>query len=182
MSTRTAPIITLAFVAALAVPSVPAQAETPTTAPSLTSNFIEAGGGAGSFSMVRAWDNMIGADALQGTLKSLATTYGPSAKDQFVDIFDFAIADAWMRAGMDNVRLPQATGTRGPQLAMSVYHAGIAPNGSFGAGYLLENLLTPRVYFQVTSDINMKYGPDAAALFNRVDDQFFEDIGKQLQG
>ena len=181
MNTRTSSIIALTLAGALAA-GLPAQAQGTTTDLSVTSNFIEAGGGAGSFSMVRAWDNMIGPDALQGALTSLATTYGPSAKDQFVDIFDFAIADAWIRAGMDNVRMPQATGMGGPQLAMSLYRAGIAPNGSFGAGYLLEHLLTPRVYFQVTNDIYMKYGPDAAAQFNRADDQFFEDIGKQLEG
>src|SRR5579863_2515323 len=79
----------------------------------VAADFIQAGGGPGSFSIIRAWDNMIGAGALQVDLTKLTSVYGRHATSQFVRIFDFAMADAWDRAGMDNVDMPPPNGSGG---------------------------------------------------------------------
>jgi hypothetical protein len=146
----------------------------------VAADLIQAGGGAGSFSMVRAWDNIIGTDVLQGELSNLTDMYGKPAADQFVHIFDFAMADAWMRAGQDDVKMPQATGTIGRPLAFTMLRDGKSPDGTFWTGYMLEHILTQRVYTQVSSDIDNKYGPDANAQFNRVSNQFFKDVAQQI--
>src|SRR5690348_16379235 len=64
----------------------------------VTAAFIKAGGGAGSFSTVRAFSSMIGDTVLQSELAKLRTRFGARATDRFVHVFDFAMSDAWKRA------------------------------------------------------------------------------------
>ena len=143
-------------------------------------NFIKAGGGPGSFSMVRAWDNMIGASALEEDLAELASIYGQEPTDRFVSIFNFAIADAWAHAGMDNVSIPQPTESSGRPLALAVLRAGTTQDGLFLDGYLLEHMLSPRVYSQVAGDINARYGPHAYDEFRRVGNEFLDLVATQV--
>lgn len=147
----------------------------------VAANFIQAGGGPGSFSMIRAWGNMIGADALQVDLTKLTRVYGRHATDQFVRLFDFAMADAWNRAGMDNVKMPGPNGNNGRVLALTILRAGRAPDGQLWAGYLFGHVLSPRIYSQVTADVNNRYGIDADARFNRMADQFMDDVAQQVE-
>jgi hypothetical protein len=143
-------------------------------------DLIEAGGGAGSFSVVRAWETMIGPGAVQDDLTELARGYGQPDADQFVRIFNFAIADAWTHFGADDVNVPGQTGSTGPSLAVAMVRAGTAPDGAFWTGYMLGHILTPRVYRQVTADIDARYGSDADARFHRMSNQFFNAVAQQV--
>jgi hypothetical protein len=143
-------------------------------------DFIEAGGGPGSFSMVRAYDNMIGPTALQDDLTELAAAYGQRSTDRFVRIFNFAVSDAWKYFGMDNLAVPEPTGNGGRSLALAMFHAGVAPDGTFWTGYLLGHVLTPRVYSQVTADIDNRFGPDADAQFHAMSNQLFNAVARQI--
>jgi hypothetical protein len=147
---------------------------------SIGADFIKAGGGAGSFSMVRAWDNMIGPSALEEDLTGLTSRYGEVATDQFVSIFNFAIADAWKHAGTDNVSLPEPMENGGWPLALAVVRAGKAPDGQLSTGYLLGNVLSPRVYSQVAADINARYGSDADDQFRQVSNEFLNLVALQI--
>jgi hypothetical protein len=147
---------------------------------SIGAEFIKAGGGAGSFSMVRAWDNMIGPSALEEDLTGLTSRYGQAATDQFVSIFNFAIADAWERAGMDNVSMPEPMENGGWPLALAVLRAGKAPDGQLLTGCLLGHALSPRVYSQVAADINARYGPDADDQFRQVSNEFLNLVALQI--
>jgi hypothetical protein len=147
----------------------------------VAANFIQAGGGPGSFSMIRAWDNMIGAYALQVDLTKLTSVYGRHATDQFVRIFDFAMADAWNRAGMDNVNMPGPKGSGGRWLALTILHAGRAPDGKLWMGYLFGHVLSTRIYWQVSADINNRYGVAADARFNRMTNQFLDYVAQQVE-
>lgn len=147
---------------------------------SVGAGLIKAGGGAGSFSMVRAWDNMIGPVALQEDLTQLTTLYGQTATDGFVNIFNFAIADAWEHAGLDNLSMPEATANGGRQLALAVLQAGKAPDGRFWTGHLLGHVLSPPVYSQVTSDIDARYGLLADDQFRKVSNEFLNLVALQV--
>jgi hypothetical protein len=144
-------------------------------------DFIQAGGGPGSFSMIRAWDNMVGSNALQADLTKLTSVYGRRATDQFVRIFDFTLADGWNRAGKDNVDVPGPTGSAGRLLALTMLRAGRAPDGQIWMGYLLGHVLSPRINSQISADINNRYGVDADARFNRMADQFLGHVAHQVE-
>jgi hypothetical protein len=143
-------------------------------------NLIDAGGGAGSFSVVRAWENMIGPDELQADLASLAHTYGQSEADRFVDLFNFVMADAWNRAGVDNLRMPASSGENGLPLALAILDAASTPQGNYQVEHLLGQVLTPRVCSQVLADLKAKYGSDAQAQFLTMGNEFLNQVGAQV--
>jgi hypothetical protein len=83
---------------------VTAMAGSPDTA--VANDLYAAGGGPGSFSIIRALESMIGPSALQTELTGLDAVYGQSAVDRFTHVFDYVAADGWMRLGDDNVAMP----------------------------------------------------------------------------
>lgn len=169
----------IAVAAALALsvaPGGPASAQK-VTAPTLMADFVAAGGGAGSFSSVRAFDAMIGAQPLQSELAKLRGVFGEKPVDQFTPTLDFAVADAWKRAGQDDVHIPAPTGIDPHALAAELVHAG-ANNGNFSMGALLDDLFTPRVHAQVSADVDSKYGPGTEKNLESVGDRFFSDLAQ----
>jgi hypothetical protein len=142
-------------------------------------DLIQAGGGPGSFSMIRAWDNMIGADAMQTDLTRLTNRYGRHATDQFVRIFDFAVSDAWDRDGMDNIGIPTPSSSSGRVLALAILGAARAPGGQLWMKYLFGHILSPEVYSQVSTDIDNAYGVHDDARFNRMTDRFLGYVAEQ---
>lgn len=150
------------------------------TSPSLpvTAAFITAGGGAGSFSMVRAFDTMIGNDALQSELQTLRDKYGNHDVDRFVHQMDFAISDGWERAGQDDVKIPAASSDTGKDLLRDMIKAGTTSSGRFQMSKMMDALLTARVHGQVASDLSARYGQDAVANLERIGTQFFSDLAQ----
>jgi hypothetical protein len=142
--------------------------------------FIDSGGGPGDFSTVRAMDRMIGTPAFQADLQKLAAAYGPAGRDRFVRIFDYAINDAWYRAGRDNLAMPSSSGETGRRLAAQIIRAGTAPDGAFWGGYLLDRMLSQRVAAEVLRDIDAKYGPGTATQFLRMANRFFFEVSQQV--
>ncbi len=177
MNTR----LTLAAFALLMVTNLsPSHAVAATvTAPPVTGDFIAAGGGAGSFSIVRAFDSMIGATADQSEQHTLAAKFGSQNADQFVAVFDFAVSDGWKRAGENNVSIPSDTSLTGATLANALVDLGTS-NGKFNSGHLFDQLFTPKVSAQIAGDVAAKFGNDAMMSFYRVADQFFTDVKRAL--
>ncbi|HTC29717.1 MAG TPA: hypothetical protein VK702_03260 [Candidatus Acidoferrum sp.] len=147
---------------------------------SLASSLIASGGGPGSYSTVRAFDAMIGSDAVLANERQIATTYGQSNEDHFVHMFDYAIADAWQLAGKNNVSLPPPSGVTGQVLATQLLQAGIGPGSTFDAARMLTSLFGDKIATQVMADLNAKYGAGASDNFDRMADQFFHDIGQSV--
>jgi hypothetical protein len=146
----------------------------------LTVAFINAGGGAGSFSTVRAFTNLIGSDALQAELRNLRSQYNSDDDQRFVRAMDFTISDAWQRAGQDDVKMPSPSTDSGKALVRDMINAGTAPGGAFRMNAMLDALLTPKVHGQVMNDLNARYGPDASPNLERVGTQFFSDLAQAL--
>lgn len=166
---------TLALMGALLLGAGPTSQNLPTTVA-----FINAGGGAGSFSTVRAFTNLIGADALQTELRNLRSQYNGNDVDRFVRAMDFTIGDAWQRAGQDDVKMPVASADSGKTLVRDMITAGTFSGGAFRMSAMLDALLTPKVHAQVSNDLSERYGPDAVANLERVGNQFFSDLAQTL--
>jgi hypothetical protein len=148
----------------------------------VTAAFYAAGGGPGGFSIVRAMKSMIGEDRLQSEMQKLASIYGQENVDLFPHLFDYAINDAWVRAGKDNVMIPPFGSHEGPALASDLIHDGTAPDGTFRTGYLLDRTLSAKVRAQVIGDMVSRYGTEQATTFDRMANQFFFDVSQMLGG
>jgi hypothetical protein len=148
----------------------------------VTAAFYAAGGGPGGFSMVRAMKSMIGEDQLQSEMQQLASIYGQENADLFPHLFDYAINDAWVRAGKDNVMIPPFGSHEGVALANDLIHDGTAPDGTFETGYFLDRTLSVKVRTQVIADMVKRYGGDQTKTFDRMANQFFFDVSQTLGG
>ncbi|HUN30119.1 MAG TPA: hypothetical protein VMV65_09960 [Alphaproteobacteria bacterium] len=147
---------------------------------SLASSLIASGGGPGSYSTVRAFDAMIGPDAVLASEKQIAADYGQTSEDRFVRMFDYAISDAWQLAGKDNVSLPPPSQTGGQALATQLVQAGVGAGGTFDATRMFTSLFGSEIASQVMADLNVKFGAGASADFARTADQFFHNIGQTV--
>jgi hypothetical protein len=145
----------------------------------LAGALIASGGGAGSYSTIRAFTSMIGAEAVQNELSTIRERSTPMTRDTFVHEFDFAISDAWIRAGRDDVKIPDS-GQRGLPLAKALYAYGLQ-GGAFSGKAFLNSLFTVRVWSAVARDVNAKFGPGASATFEGNVGAMFSDLEPQLR-
>ncbi|MGA7571460.1 MAG: hypothetical protein WBG27_12705 [Candidatus Aquilonibacter sp.] len=148
---------------------------------SLASSLIASGGGPGSYSTVRAFNAMIGPNAVLADQQQLATAFGQTNADHFVHMFDYAIADAWQLAGKDNVSIPPPAQAGGQALATQLVQAGVTGGGiTFDNDTFFTQLFGAKIGGQVQADINAKYGAGAWTNFSRMSDQFFHNIGQTV--
>jgi hypothetical protein len=169
----------LAIVVGLcAAAALPAGA-TRIVASGLTGALIEAGGGPGTFSSVRAFASMVGDSVLQTELGKLRSQYGSDNVDFFVGAFDYAMHDSWQLAGLSNISVPsQQIG--GHALAQALVNAGTNEH-VFTTRRFLGVLLTPKLRNEVVNDLKLRYGADQTEEFVRIGNQFFYDVA-QLVG
>jgi hypothetical protein len=171
---KSIPAIALGLAALLGAQAIAATQ----SASSLAGAFINAGGGPGSFSTVRAFDAMIGDTALQAELSTIKSRSTTQARDQFVRVFDFAMSDAWQRAGQDNVSVPDSTQS-GLDLAKALYNAGMQ-GGAFSGEAFFNTLFTARVWTDVSHDIDAKFGAGTSATFAGNVGAMFTDLQSQV--
>jgi hypothetical protein len=146
----------------------------------LASSLIASGGGPGSYSTVRAFDAMIGPDAFLNEEHKLTLAYGDTSAGQFVEMFDYAMADAWKLAGKNDLRMPPPAQSGGQALASELIRAGITRDGTFHSAQFFIALFGPAVAVQLMDDINERYGPGSAAAFDRMGNQFFYDVAQAV--
>ncbi len=163
----------LGWIAAVALATGIANAA-PIVTNGLAGALIAQGGGAGSFSSIRALSAIVGSNAVQDELSRITARRGAQAAGRFVDIFDYAMADAWHRAGSENVSIPDG-GLRGAQLGDALAAAGNA-SGAFAAQRFFAHILTAPLWKSVTTDIDTRYGPGAAARFTNETSMLFGDL------
>ncbi|HET9030923.1 MAG TPA: hypothetical protein VFN49_12190 [Candidatus Aquilonibacter sp.] len=143
----------------------------------LTGALYAAGGGAGNFSTVRALNAMLGEANVQAELQHLEDEYGDTST--FVETFDFAMNDAWSKAGKADVSIRTNRNLSGQQLANAVISAGTQGH-HFTVQRLLSALFPPQLAAEVLLDIDVKYGRDRGTTFRKVADAFFEDTQQLL--
>ena len=87
----------------------------------LTGALYAAGGGAGEYSTVRALNTMLGEANVQSEMQHLEDQYGDTSS--FVQLFDFAMNDAWTKAGKANVSVRTDSNLTGDRLADALVRA-----------------------------------------------------------
>lgn len=149
---------------------------------SVTDTFIGSGGGAGSFSSIRAFDGMIGSDAVLSAEHDIGGAGGMKQAGQFVREFDYAVADAWTVASRDNVKLGSAPITTGtPALARSLIADGTSADGTFDTRYLFAHLFGSQVETQVMRDLDARYGAGTSSNFTQMGNRFFSDVAADVK-
>ncbi|MBV8638879.1 MAG: hypothetical protein JO322_12420 [Candidatus Eremiobacteraeota bacterium] len=143
----------------------------------LTGAFYAAGGGAGSFSTIRALNSMFGAPTVQGEMQRLQDQFGDTST--FISMFDFAMDDAWQKAGRADVAVSKSSDLTGPQLGEAVVSAG-TQHRVFTVQRLFASLFPPQVAADVLLDLDVKYGADASKNFKSMANSFFTDTGETL--
>jgi hypothetical protein len=153
------------------------------SAPNLAvaSAFIGSGGGAGNFSTVRAFNDMIGDQNTLSALNDLKSMFGPADSGQFVRDFDYAIADAWNLGSRANLKLTSAPAQAGDTvLAQSLIRAGTIRDGAFDLDQMFSTLFTPAVEQEVMQDLDTRYGAGTSSTFTRMGDRFFSDVSADV--
>jgi hypothetical protein len=147
----------------------------------LTASLVQAGGGAGQFSVVKALDSMVGARLVDVEVAKLTKQYGKATVGIWVKAFNAAVEDALQVAAKRGVKLPQATLT-GKPLAVALVKTGTTPDGTFWAGWLYDNLLTHAIHDQVMTDLeqNPAYGVNDDATLHAINNQAFYDLAHAL--
>jgi len=143
----------------------------------LTGALYAAGGGAGSFSTIRALNSMLGAPAVQAEMLRLQDQFGDTSS--FISTFDFAMDDAWQKAGKADVSISTQPDLTGQQLASEIVQAG-TQHRTFTVQRLFGSLFPPQVAGDVLLDIDVKYGADTSKNFRAMANAFFTDTGQEL--
>ena len=143
----------------------------------LTGALYAAGGGAGNFSTVRALNTMLGEANVQAEMQRLQDQYGDTGA--FIEAFDFAMNDAWTKAGQANVSVRTTRELGGEQLANALITAG-SQGHMFTVQRLFGALFPPQVAADVLLDVDVKYGRDTGTNFRKIANAFFTDTGQSL--
>jgi len=173
-------MITKVFFVALALIGLTfgSPAAAPVPASGTAGALVAAGGGAGSFSTVRAFGSILGDDAVQRELIAIRNRSTTRARDQFIQVFDFAVSDAWTRAGQDNVTVPDSS-QRGRDLGLALYNAGMQ-GGGFSGDFFFATLFTSKVWSDVKRDIDAKFGAGTSETFTGNVGAMFSDVDDLL--
>jgi hypothetical protein len=164
-----------AFLTLIISSTLPALAVTHHTS-GLTGAFYASGGGAGNFSTIRALNSMLGSATVQAEIERLQDRYDTST---FIQAFDFAMDDAWAKAGRADVSVSTSSDLTGAQLATALVSAG-TQHRVFTVQRLFSALFPPQVAADVLLDVDVKYGADASKSFHDVANAFFTDTGESL--
>lgn len=146
----------------------------------LTAELYHVGGEAGGFSSIRALNALAGEATVTAEFAKLRGQYGDVAMDRFVKTFDFAINDAWKRAGEANVTFGAPAALSDNDLATGLISAGRSAGGTFWTGLFLDKLVTHGVHESVMQDIDARYGKPADAQYHRIANQLFYDLAQSL--
>lgn len=146
----------------------------------VTAELLQIGGTPGSFSTVRTLNTLAGDDVVTAEVAKLKGQYGDEAVDQFIKTFDFAVNDAWTRAGQDNITFPAPATLSDHAMAVGLVTLGTSDDGTFWTGLMLDKTISHKVHMQVMSDIDAKYGRDADASYHKISNQLFYDLAQTL--
>jgi hypothetical protein len=142
----------------------------------VTAELLAVGGTPGNFSTVRTLDALVGTDTVTAEVAKLKTQYGVPDVDRFTKVFDYAVNDAWTRAGKDNITFPAPATLSNHDLAVALVQAGTADDGTFWTGLMLDKAVSHKVHMQVMSDIDATYGEPADASYHKISNQLFYDV------
>ncbi|MFI4920826.1 MAG: hypothetical protein ACHQAZ_04195 [Gammaproteobacteria bacterium] len=147
----------------------------------VTAALVKAGGGAGHFSLQHALVSMLGKDTVNAEVAKLTKQYGKQNVSDWINGFDYAVADGLTLATKAGVKLPAAPqDLAGAKLAGTLVDAGSAPDGTFWSGLVFDKALSHDIHNQVMVDIETKYSTPYDKNLHAITNQAMYDVGQAL--
>lgn len=147
----------------------------------VTAALVEAGGGAGHFSLAQALTSMLGADTVNAEVGKLTKQYGKQNVTDWISAFDYAVNDGLVLATKAGDKLPAAPDDlKGAKLAGTLVDAGTAPDSVFWSGLVFDKALSHDIHNQVMVDIETKYSPAYDKNLHAITNQAMYDVGQAL--
>lgn len=135
----------------------------------VTLSMILAGGGPQNFNTVTLLKGLTG-DKFNAEVGKLTTQYGKDKVGNFLQVFNFVVADSLRIANEKHVTLPQTPSPdphNGPALAQALWTAGQTGTG-FNVEVMLDRAVSHPIHDQVMTDIDKKYGIAADADYHAI--------------
>lgn len=153
-----------------------------TGAPNLpvTVAFVMAGGGPQNFHFKNALVSMAGTDLITAEVGKLETQYSKAAVAQWLTTWDFAVGDALRQVRALGIMLPTPATLKGHALASALVSAGVANDGEFWTGRMLDELISHKIHNQAMDDIDAKYGEPVDASYHKITNQAMFDLAQAL--
>lgn len=146
----------------------------------VTASLVAAGGGPANFSTAKAVTAIAGADLTNKELAKLTQQYGKEKVDQWVEVGDFAVADALKVATAAGVKLPKANLTP-KKLGPELVKMGIdKKTNTYYVEYMLDKLLSHGIHDKVMDDIDAKFGEAADASYHKISNQAYFDLAQAM--
>jgi len=150
-----------------------------TGAPALrvTLSMIEAGGGPSQFNSVNLVKELTG-PKFNAEVGKLTTQYGKQKVGNFLQVFNFVVADSLKIATAKHVALPSSPNPDpkdGKALAAALWGAGQTGHG-FNVEVMLDRAVSHPIHDQVMSDIDRKYGIAADADYHAILNTAMHDL------
>lgn len=125
----------------------------------VTLSMVEAGGGPSNFKTVTLLKTLTG-DKFNAEVGKLTKQYGQQKVGNFIDVFQFIVADTLKIVREKHVALPKTPDPdphNGPALAQALWGAGQTGSG-FNVEVMLDRAVSHPIHVQVMKDIDAKYG------------------------
>jgi hypothetical protein len=150
-----------------------------TGAPALrvTLSMVEAGGGPGKFDSVNLVKDLTG-PKFNAEVGKLTSQYGKQKVGNFLQVFNFVVADSLKIAGEKHVTLPSSANpdpNDGKALAAALWGAGQTAHG-FNVEVMLDRAVSHPIHDQVMSDIDKKYGIAADGDYHAILNSAMHDL------
>lgn len=145
----------------------------------LTASLVNAGGGPGKFSTAKAVTAIAGTKLVNAEIAKLTKQYGKEKVGQWIEVGDFAVADALKIATAAGVKLPGGKMT-GKALGGSLVQLGLGKDNVFYVEFMLDKLLTHDIHNKVMDDIDAKFGHAADATYHKISNQAYYDLAHAL--
>lgn len=125
----------------------------------VTLSMIEAGGGPSDFQTVTLLKTLTG-DKFNAEVAKLTQQYGKQKVGNFINVFNFVVADSLKIVKAKSVALPSdpmPDPKNGPALAKALWGAGQTGSG-FNVEVMLDRAVSHPIHVQVMKDVDAKFG------------------------
>lgn len=146
----------------------------------VTVALVQAGGGAGNFSLVTALNYMLGHETVKAEVAKLTQQYGADRVHNWITGINFYIHDTLQIVQAKGMTLPPPADLSGTELAKALVKAGTASDGTFWAGRLFDVAVSHPIHIQLMNDADAKYGAKVDATAHLITNQAFYDVAQAL--
>lgn len=126
----------------------------------LTLAVVQAGGGPKHFKSARLFSVLAGPH-LRAEMARLRSLYGKAQVAAFMQTMTFAVDDLAILMRINHIALPARPSVRptdGRAIALRVYRDGIATNGKYDCGYMMDHLMSHPLHVVLMHDIDNEHG------------------------